>query len=47
LVEQPKGNAPFLKPELIGEIILKWILKKYCGRMWTGLLGLGILVGAL
>jgi hypothetical protein len=23
-----------------GSIILKWILKKYDGRIWTGLIGL-------
>jgi hypothetical protein len=37
LVEKPEGKRLPVRPEEDGRIILKWILKKWDGRAWSGL----------
>jgi hypothetical protein len=36
LVENLKGRDHLEYVAIAGEIILKWVLRKYGGRMWTG-----------
>jgi hypothetical protein len=36
LVGNPEGKRPLQRPRHRLEIILKWILSKYVGRMWSG-----------
>jgi hypothetical protein len=37
LVESPKRKRKFGRPRRRWRIILKWILRKDIGKMWTGL----------
>jgi hypothetical protein len=43
-VGKPEWNRPLEKSDLgiDGRIILEGILEKYCGKLWTGLMWLGI-----
>jgi hypothetical protein len=38
LVGKPDGNRPLGRPWHRWGIILKWILNKYDGKTWTGLI---------
>jgi hypothetical protein len=42
LVEKPKGKRPLEDLGVYAMIILKWILKKWSGRVWTELICLRI-----
>jgi hypothetical protein len=45
LVESPEGKRPLGRTSVDERAILKWILKKYDWRAWTGLIWLRIRIG--
>jgi hypothetical protein len=42
LVEKPEGNRPLGRPRRRQWTILKWILERYDGMVWIGLIWLRI-----
>jgi hypothetical protein len=42
LVGKPEGKRPLGRPRVGGRIILRWILERYDGVVWTGLIFVGI-----
>jgi hypothetical protein len=45
LVGKPEGNRPLGTPKLGGLIILRWVLEREVGVVWTGLVWLRIWTG--
>jgi len=35
-VGKPEGKRPLGRPRPDGKMILRWIFKKWCVRVWTG-----------
>jgi hypothetical protein len=35
LVAKAEGKRALGRPRQDGRIIMKWVSRKYCGRMWT------------
>jgi hypothetical protein len=42
LVGKHEGSRPFGRLGVDGRIILKWMLRKLCGKVWTGFIWLRI-----
>jgi hypothetical protein len=36
LVAKPEGKRPPGRPKRNGKILLKWIMRKYGGKVWNG-----------